>query len=216
MSTRMITTVVVMTTMVMVPVVVGVMPIVGTIAPVAPVGIPTPVGTVRIAPVGVPSPVVAAPVGTIAPTHVEARVVVPIERVVTVHINVGVAATRVIVVIIADGRGSTRAETLDAGCIVGIVVSLGGGVNHAVGVGHRFSGLIHWLDIADVVFAIGIVGLVVVLRVAADAGADVRAVAFRHASALVAVRRIVDIVLGHLPVRRASDEGHQGNDWNES
>ena len=172
MSARMMSAVVVMTTM-MVSVIVRVMPIVGAIAPVTPVGIPTPIATVRIAPVRVPSPVVAVPVGTIAPTHVETRVVVPIEWVVAVHVNVGVATARVVVVIIADGRGSTCAETLDAGCIVGIVVGLGGGVNHAVGVGHRFGGLINRLGIADVVSAIGIVGLVVVFRVAADAWADV-------------------------------------------
>ena len=108
------------------------------------------------------------------------------------------------------------AETLDASRIVGIVIGFGGGVDHAVGVGHRFRGLIHGFGIADVVFAVGIVGLVVVFRVAADAWAHVGAVACGHATARIAVGRIVGVVFRHLLVRRASGEGHQGNERKDS
>ena len=101
-----------------------------------------------------------------------------------------------------------RAEALDARGKVGIVICLGGGVNYAVGVGHRLSGLVDGIGIVDVILAVGIVGLVVVFRVAADAGAHVGAVAGSHLSSRIAIRRIVGVVFGRVAVGRATDEGH--------
>ena len=66
-----------------------------------------------------------------------------------------------------------RAKTLDARGKVGIIISLSGSVNYAVGVGYCFRGLINRFGIIDVILAVGIVGLIVVFRVAADAGAHV-------------------------------------------
>ena len=156
---------------------------------------------VRITPIPVP---VTAPIGPIAPSVIIGRVVVPVERIVTVHIDIRVTTATtvgVIVVIIVSRRGGLRAETLDARGKVGIIVGLGGGVNHTVGVGHRFRGLVNGLGIVDVVLAVGIVGLVVVFRTAADAGAYIGAIACRHAAALVAVRRIIGVVVSSLPAR---------------
>ena len=185
---------------------------------VGPIGIPAPITVIGIAPVIVPAPI-GAPVRTIAPTDVETRGETPIEGVVAAaHINVGVAAAAacVIVVVIVTRGGGLCAETLDASRIVGIVVGFGGGVDHAVGVGHRFRGLVNGFGIAGVVLAVGIVGLVVVFRVAADAWAHVGAVAGGHATARIAVGRIVGVVFRHLLVRRASGEGHQGNERKDS
>lgn len=172
---------------------------------IAPIRIPTPVVTVMvgIAPIPVPAPV-AAPIGTIAPAPVVARVIVPIEGVITVYIDIRVTTATtvgVIVVIIVSRRGGLRSETLDARGKVGIIVGLGGGVNHTVGVGHRFRGLVNGLGIVDVVLAVGIVGLVVVFRTATDAGAHIGAIACRHAAALIAIRRIIGVVVSSLPAR---------------
>ena len=158
-------------------VVMRVMPvIVAVIAPtIRPVRIPAPVAiVVGITPIPVPAPV-AAPIGAVAPSVIVGRVVVPIEGIVTVHIDVGVTAAvvGVVVVIIVSCRGSLRAETLDACGKVGIVIRLCGGVHHAVGVGHRLRGLVNGVSIVDVILAVGIIGLVVIFRVAADAWAHV-------------------------------------------
>ena len=174
-TTRMMSTIMAMP--VVVPSVMMVVIPAGVVAPpIAPVGIPTPVVAVvvRISPIPVPAPV-GAPIRTIAPAVIIGGVIIPIERVVTVHINICVTATAVsvIVVIIVSCRGGLRAETLDAHCEVGIVVGLGSGVNHAIGVGHRLRGLVDRFGIADIVLAIGIVGLIVVFRTAANAWADV-------------------------------------------
>jgi len=202
-ATGVISAAVVPVTMEMMVMMIGVMPapIVGPIGIVPIPGI-TPIG-IRIpgiAPIGIPAPI-GPPVGTIAPAHVNARVVVPIEWVVAVHIDIGgaaIAARGVIIVIIVSCRRGLRAETLDARGKVGIVIGFGGGVHHAVGVGHRLSSLVNGIGIVDVVFAVGIVGLVVVFRVAADAWAHVRAVACGHLFARVAVRRIIGVVFGCL------------------
>ena len=150
--------------------------IVAVITPtVMPVGIPTPIAiVVRIAPIPVPAPI-AAPIGAVAPSVIVGRVVVPIEGIVTIHIDIGVTAAvvGVVVVIIVSRRGGLRAETLDACGKVGIVIRLRGGVHHAVGVSHRLRGLINWFGVVDVIFPVGIVGLIVIFRVAADAGAHV-------------------------------------------
>ena len=183
---------------VMVVVMIGMIPVI--VSPTVPIRIPAPIAVVGITPIRIPTPVIAAPVWTIAPTDIIARVVIPIEGIVAVYINIGISAAIacVVVIIIADGRGGSCAETLDAGCKIGIVISFGGGINHAVGVGHRFSGLIHGFGIADVILAVGIISLVVVLRIAADAWADIRAVVSGQLPALVAIRRVIDIVLGHV------------------
>ena len=80
--------------------VVGTVPVTIIAPTVAPVRIPAPVGVIGITPV--PIPVIAAPIGMITPTHVEARIVVPIEWVVTVGVDViSITATGVIVVVVA-------------------------------------------------------------------------------------------------------------------
>jgi hypothetical protein len=154
-------------------VVMRVMPVVVVITPaVGPIGIIAPIAiVVRISPIPVPAPI-AAPIRTIVPAVIIARVVVPIEGVVAVDIDVGVAA-RVVIIVIVSRRGGLCAETLDAASEVGIVIGLGGGVNHAIGVGYGLRGLIDGLGIADVILVVGIVGLIVVFRAAADAGAHV-------------------------------------------
>ena len=154
-----------------------VMPIVVVITPtVRPVRIPAPVIAVivGIAPIPIPAPV-AAPIGAIAPSVIVGRVVVPIEGIVAVHVDVGVTAAvvGVVVVIIISCRGGLRAETLDACGKVGIVIRLSGSVHHAVGVGHRLRGLVDGVGIVDVILAVGIIGLIVIFRVAADAWAHV-------------------------------------------
>lgn len=69
------------------------------------------------------------------------RIESPVPRV--AYINIGVAAAvgvaGVVVVVIVHCGAGTCAETLDAGCEISIVIGLGGGVNHAVSVGHRLS-----------------------------------------------------------------------------
>ena len=96
---------------------------------------------------------------------------------VIVHINIGVAATAgVIVIVIVHGAGGLGAEALDTGGKVGIIVSLGGGVHHAVGVGHGLSGLVHGFDIGFEVLVVGVIRLVVVLA-AGGLRADSAAVA---------------------------------------
>ena len=150
--------------------------IVAVITPtVMPVGIPTPIAiVVRITPIPVPAPI-AAPIGAVAPSVIVGRVVVPIEGVVAVHIDVGVAAAvvGVVIIIIVSCRRGLCAETLDACGKVGIVIRLRGGVHHAVGVSYSLRGLINWFGVVDVILAVGIVGLIVIFRVAADAGAHI-------------------------------------------
>jgi hypothetical protein len=158
-------------------VVMWMMPIVVVVTPAArPVWIPAPVIAVivGIAPIPVPAPIVA-PIRTIAPSVIVGRVVVPIEGIVAVHVDVGVATAvvGVVVVIIVSRRGGLRAETLDACGKVGIVVRLRGGVHHTVGVGHRLRGLVNGVGVVDVILAVGIISLIVIFRVAADAGAHV-------------------------------------------
>ena len=88
------------------PIMVVITPIIGPIriAPIVGIGIPriTPVGVwiPRVAPIWIPTPI-GSPIWTIAPADVNARIIIPIERIVAVHIDVGVAtATSIIVVII--------------------------------------------------------------------------------------------------------------------
>jgi hypothetical protein len=158
-------------------VVMRVMPVIVAVIPptVMPVGIPAPVAiVVRITPIPIPAPV-AAPIGTIAPSVIVGRVVVPIEGIVAVYVDIGVATASVgvVVVIIVSCRGGLGTETLDTSGKVGIVIRLRSGVHHAVGVGHRLCGLINGVGVVDVVLAVGIVGLIVIFRVAADARAHV-------------------------------------------
>lgn len=145
-------------------VVVGVAPAVGTIvvritpSPIVPVGI-------------MPSVPVVGAVGVVwvAPP------VIP--RIVTVYNDIGVAAMGVVVIIVVDIAAGRRSETLETGCIVGIVIRFGCGIGHPVGIGYGFRGLICRLGIQLIVLAVGIVGLVIVLFVVADAGIDIRSVA---------------------------------------
>lgn len=145
-------------------VVVGVVPVAGTIvvritpSPIVPVGI-------------MPSVPVVGTIGVVwgAPP------VIP--RVVIVYDNIGVAAMGVVVIIVVDIAAGRRSETLETGCIVGIVICFGCGVGHPVGIGNGFRGLICRLGIQLIVLAVGIVSLVIVLFVVADASIDIRSVA---------------------------------------
>ena len=113
------------------------------------------------------------------------------------YINIGAAAgavsSGIIVVIVIQGGAGASAETLDACRKVGIVVGFGGGVDHAVGVGHRLGGLINGLRVGYVVLAVGVVSLVVVSG-ACSAWCDGTAVAaILHVAAVVG--RIVSVVI---------------------
>jgi hypothetical protein len=195
------TTVVPVTMIVMV---VRVVPVVVVISPtIAPVWIPTPViaVVVRIAPIPIPAPI-AAPIGTITPTVIVCRVVVPIEGIIAVYIDVRIASSSVsvIVIIIVSRCGGWCAETLDACGEVSIVIRLRSSINYTVGVGHRLRGLVYGISIVDVILAVGIVSLVVVFRVAADAGAHIRAVTGGHLTSWVAIRRIIGIIFSCLAI----------------
>ena len=83
---------------------------------------------------------------------------------------VAVVVACVVVIVVVHGGAGTCAETLDAGGKVLVIIGLSGGVNHAVGVGHRFSGLIYGIDVGLVVLAVGVIRLIVVGSIAADTG----------------------------------------------
>jgi hypothetical protein len=105
MSSMVVPTIIMVVVMVMPIVVVAITPTVG------PVGIPSPIGgVVRIAPIGItpvriPTPSVS-PIGIITPvptpSDIDSRTVVPIERIVTVDIDVVCVSTGVVVVIVAS------------------------------------------------------------------------------------------------------------------
>jgi hypothetical protein len=173
----------------------------------------------------VPTPVVAIPVvGTIPVVVVippGAVVAVVVRIVVTVairieapipciaHIDVGVpaaVAAGVVVIVVVHGGAGACAKTLDAGSEVLVIVGLGGGVNHTIGVGHRLGGLVYGIDIGLVVLAVRVICLIVVCGVAADAGGGAAATA-RVLSAGMVVRRVVGVVVSHLLVGGAAD-GH--------
>lgn len=149
-----------------------------------------------------------SPIGT-AETEVEIHartiewVIIPwvvIPRVIVVYGDVCVAA-RVVVVIITGRTRCRGSEALDARGIVGVVVGFCGGVNHTVGVGHGFSGLIHRVN-RRVVLAVGIIALIVVFRVLAEVRRYIRAIArCGCVVAAIVVRRVVNVVFGHIFLR---------------
>ena len=183
-----------------------------TVVVAAPVAAPR--SPIRI-PIGVaPMP---APVPTpirITPTYIDidSRIEIPIEGVViVVDVDVvGCAAAYIVIIVIIAIAGCRGTETLDARGEVGIVIGLGGGVNNTVGVGHGLSGLVNWLRVACVVFAIAVIVLIVVLRLAGDARVDIRTI-ISHLAFLIAVGRIIDIVSCYLLAGFASNECHEGN-----
>ena len=170
----------------------------------------------------VPAPMVAVPVvGTIPVVVIVPGVVIAviIRIVVTVvirveapvpgiaYIDVGVAAaiaTSVVVVVIIHSGAGSSAETLDAGGEVLVVVGLSGGVNHTIGIGHRLSGLIHGSDVGLVVLAVGIISLIVVSGIAADAGGGAAA-ASGVLPACMVVWRVVGVIVSHLLVGGAAN-----------
>lgn len=153
MSVTMSMTTVTIVVMVMMVVVMRMIPIVVIPSPMRSVPI------IRAVPVIVVIPgVVITVVGRIVEAETEG-VKAPVPGV--AYINIGVATGIVVVIIIQCGAGST-AETLDACRIVGIVVGFSGGIDHAVGVGHGFGGLVHGLRVGHVVLAVGVISLVVV------------------------------------------------------
>ena len=152
------------------------------------------IGTVPIV-VIVPGIVVPIIIGIIVVSVVAVRVKAPVPRI--IYKDVGVAAASVIVVIIIERGAGAGSETLDARSKVGIVVGLGGGIDHAVGVGYRLGGLIHGLGIRHIVLAVGIIGLVVVGAAAVDARRHRAAIAAVSLAAWRVVRRIIGVVIGH-------------------
>ena len=162
----------------------------------------------------VPAPVVTVPViGTIpvvivipiAVVRIIIRIVVsvaigiesPVPGIAHIDVSVAtVASSVVVIVIIHSGTGSCT-KTLDAGCEVLIVISFGGGVHHAVGVGHCFCGLIHGIDVGLIVFAVRVIRLIVVGGVTADTGGGAAAASGVLSSGVI-VRRVVGVVVGHL------------------
>ena len=173
----------------------------------------------------VPTPVVAVPVvGTVPIVVIVPGVVITVVVRIVVTVMIGIEApvpgvtyiniggvtaivTGVIVVVVVHGRTGAGAETLDAGGEVLIIIGFGGGVNHAIGVGHRLRGLIHGIDIGLVVLAVGVVCLIVIGGIAADAGSGATAAA-RVLSAGMVVRRVVSVVVSHLLVGGAAN-GHK-------
>ena len=205
-------TVTVMPKVVVMMMVMRMIPIVVVPAPVIAVPV---IGTVPII-VIIPW-VVKTIVGIMIVIVIMVRIEAPIPRV--AHINIGVAtavgvAGVIVVVVIHRGAG-TRSETLDAGREVGIVVGLGSGVNHAVGIGHRLGGLIHGFGVGLVVLAVGIISLVVVSAIAIDARRN-GTVGLLPARRVV--RRVVGVVVSHPFVRGTAGDGedsqHDGDNSN--
>ena len=166
----------------------------------------------------VPTPVPAIPVVWTIPVVIVIiprvpRAVMPIIGIVIItvrvespvpgiaDINVGVAAVIavacVIVVVVVHGGGGSSAETLDAGCKVGIVIGFGGGVNHTVGISHGFGGLVHGIHVGLVVLAIGIISLIVVGRAVVDTRSDTAAIVVGILRLWIVVRRIIGVIVGH-------------------
>lgn len=110
----------------------------------------------------------AVPIVIIIPGVVPVIVIVPRVVITTyAYIYIGGAsviagAAGVIVVIIVQGGAGSCAETLDTSRIIGVIIGLGGGVNHAVGVSHGLSGLINRLRVGHVILAVAVISLVVV------------------------------------------------------
>ena len=158
----------------------------------------------------VPAPVVTVPiVRTIPIVVIVPRVIVPVVIWIVVsviiagieapvpgvaYIHIGGAAAGVVVVIIVERSAGSRSETLDAGCEVGIVIGFGGGVNHTVGVSHSLSVLIYGFSVRHIVLAVGIIGLIIVGAIAADAWRDGT---FGLMPAWRVVRRIIGVVISH-------------------
>ena len=130
-------TIVVVMVVMMVMMMPGMIPIVVVPAPMIAVPV---VGTVPVI-VVIPRVVITIVVMRIIVVAVVIRIESPVPRVVYINIGVSsaVGATCIVIVVIVHGGAGVCSETFDAGCEVGIVVGLGGGVNHAIGVGHRFS-----------------------------------------------------------------------------
>lgn len=142
---------------------------------VVPIGIiPTPmeaVPIIRAVPVVVVIPrIIITVVVRMIIIGVGVWVEAPIPTVANIDISIaaGIIVSCIVVVVVIHAGAGSCAETLDTGRKVLVVVGLGSGVNHAVGVGHRFSSLIHGLDVGLVVVTVGIVGLIVVSGVATD------------------------------------------------
>lgn len=67
----------------------------GVIVGMAPIRVRIP----RVVPIVIPAPI-GSPVGTVAPTYINARIVVPGERIVAVNIDIRVAAVVGVVIVI--------------------------------------------------------------------------------------------------------------------
>ena len=157
----------------------------------------------------VPAPVETVPVvGTIPIVVIVPRVIVPVVIWIVVsqitgieapvpgvaNIDIGGAATSVIVIIIVERSAGSRSKTLDAGREVGIVIGLGGSVNHTVGIGYCLSVLIYGFGVRHVVLAVGIIGLIIISGIATDAWRD-SALALMPAGRVV--RRIIGVIISH-------------------
>lgn len=173
--------------------------------------VPTPmeaIPIIRTVPIVVVIPriVISIVIGIIVVSIIAVWIETPIPGI--IYINIGVASARVIVVIIVERGTSSGSEPLDACCEVGIIVSLGSGIDHAVSVGHRLCGLIHRVGVRHVVLTVGIISLIIVSATAANARCHRAAIA---AVGLLAVRRvirrIIGVVIGHPLLRGTTDDG---------
>lgn len=194
-------TVAVAEVMVMVVVMIPRMIPVVVVVPAPVVAVPI-VGTIPVV-VIVPGIVIAVIIRIVIAVVVRVEAPVPSVAYIDVCGAAAIAASVIIIVIIHGGAGSS-AETLDAGCEVFVVIGFGGGVNHTVRVGHRLSSLIHGLDVGLVVLAVGIIRLIVVGGIAADARCGVAAVS-SVLSACMVVWRVIGVVVSHLLVGGAAN-----------
>jgi hypothetical protein len=157
-----------------------VMVVVMVVPGVIPIGtIPTPVVTVPVVRT-IPIVVIIPPRAVITVVvWIVVRVIIgimvwvetPVPCIAYIDVSgIAIVVASIVVIVVVHGGACTCTETLDAGGKVLVIIGFGGGVNHAVGVGHRFSGLIHGIDVGLVVLAVGVIRLIVVGSIAADTG----------------------------------------------
>ena len=158
-----------------------------------PIGIvPAPVVTVvrsvpGVVPIAIVTVVIARSIVIVVVVGRTVGIKAPVPGVAIINIGVASgAASSVIVVIVVERRGGVGAETLDAGCEVCIVVGLGGGIDHAVGVGHGLRGLIDGLSGSLVGAGVVVIRLVAVGGASSDAGT--------HCAALLGIVRLRIVV----------------------
>jgi len=196
-ATDVVVTVAVAVTMTMSPVIIVMMMVVVMIIiwMIPEWAIPTPMETIPVIgtiPVIVIVPRVVISVIVWIVVSIIAGIEPPVPRV--AYIDIGGVATGVVIVIIVERGAGSRTKTLDARSEVGIVIGFGSGVNNAVGVSYRLGVLVHGFGIRNIIFTIGIIGLIIVSGIAADAR---RYGTIGLMPARRVVRRIIGVVISH-------------------